>query len=162
MTTNSTIGAGSTIRTHRSNRTDRRALRVLVGVAAATATLLLGAPLVAAEGSFNSSMSGVLTGFTSRTWGDRNSDGNATRITLRNCTHNWSPQAPKSSELQLTRETPWWQPDENRGRKTFNCGSSATGDWGRQGNSSYHFTVTKIAGLSSGPSLSVGSLTVSY
>src|SRR5205823_3370283 len=83
------------------------------------ATLALLAPAAGAEGSFNSSMTGVATGFSSRTWTDHNSDSAGTRITLRNCTNNWSSQAPKSAELQLTRETPWWQPDENRGRKTF-------------------------------------------
>lgn len=134
------------------------------GTIAIAVALMVGllAPAASAEGSFDSDMTSVLTGFSSRTWSDRNADAAATRITLRGCTHDWAPGAPKSAELQLTRETPWWQPDENRGRKTFNCAASATQDWGRQPSSSYRFTVTKIAGLSSGPKLTVRSLTVSY
>lgn len=135
--------------------------KMTMATVASLATLAIASP-AAAEGSWSSSITDALTGFNSRTWADNNNDANATKITFKNCTHNWGSATPKSAEVQLTRQTPWYQPDDNRGRKTLNCGTSATGDWGRQSSGSFHFTITKIGGMSSGPRLSVQTVSVSY
>ena len=100
-----------------------------------------------AEGSWSSYLSAVATDFNSRTWADKNSDAANTTIRFDNCREH-SGATFSNTEVQLTRETPWYEPDENRGRKTFTCYSTYTGNWGRQPSSSYHFTITKINGCS--------------
>lgn len=113
-----------------------------------------------AEGGFDSYMSGVLTGFSSRQWYDGNQDNVSTNITLRGCTHNWHPDAPKTVELALIRDG--FFSDTEVGRRTFSCAVSDQEFWGDQPAGTYWFRVTKIAGLESGPRLSVSSLSVRY
>jgi hypothetical protein len=67
-----------------------------------------------------------------------------------------------NTQLQLTRETPWYEPDEDRGRYTFYCSSSDSHAFGDQSSGSYHFTVTKIQGSTSGYYLKVNSVSVRY
>lgn len=111
---------------------------VVVGVMAAPA---------AAEGSFTSYFSGWLPGKHSRTWGDSNRDANSTLITLGGCRASANVTVRVTFRLQLTRETPWYTPDQNKGRKDFACYSkSVTGNWGRQSSGSFHFTLTHVNG----------------
>lgn len=133
-------------------------------LAAVAALAMLSVPLAAgpalAEGSFTSSLSGVLTSFDSRTWNDGNRDGAATNITLRGCTRHGD--RPANTQLQLTQQRGGPLPDINRGRKVFNCASSASHSWGRQGNAGYHFTVIRINGQESGEQLWADYVGVSY
>jgi hypothetical protein len=90
------------------------------------------------RGSFTTYMSGVLTGFHSRTW-------------------------TKSASYDVDTEI--WYPDTNLGDQTYlSCFSGATGvhDWGAQPSGSYYFDVSAIGGQTSGASLSVNSLKVQY
>ena len=119
---------------------------------AVTVLLLAMAGFIAspafAEGSFSSYFRGWLPGTSSRTWSDQNRDADATRITLGGCHAVSSGAVPITPQLQLTRETPWYLPDDNRGRKSFECWSqpSVTQSWGRQPSGTYHFTLTKVNG----------------
>ncbi|NJQ14722.1 hypothetical protein [Streptomyces bohaiensis] len=115
-----------------------------------------------AEGSWSSSMNGVRTGFDSRTWTDNNSDNVSTRIALSGCSNGGTGAPVTNTQLQLTRQTAWYQPDENRGRYTFHCSSSDANAFGRQPAGNYHFTVTRIQGSTTGFYLSVRSVAVQY
>lgn len=124
--------------------------RVAAGVM--LASIGIAGPALAAEGSWTSSMSGVLTYFDSRTWTDHNSTTNSTNITLGYCYDDRGPSSPytTSTQLQLTKEAPWYLPDENRGRKNFACdGRMYTNAWGQQPSGNYHFTVQLINGCDS-------------
>ncbi|KFG73586.1 hypothetical protein [Streptomyces mutabilis] len=107
-------------------------------------------------------MSGVRTGFDSRTWTDNNSDNTSTYISLTGCSNGGQGAPVTNTELQLTRETSWYEPDENRGRHTFYCSNSASHYFGDQPSGSYHFTVTKIQGSTSGYYLKVNSVYTRY
>lgn len=127
----------------RSHRLPRRSLLAGLGL---LLSLAIAAP-VAAEGSFTSSFSGWLPGLDSRTWKDGNRDASSTRITLGGCRAEANPTVVVTYRLQLTRETPWYLPDENKGRKDFACHrTSVTNSWGRQAAGSYHFTLTHVNG----------------
>ena len=108
---------------------DRRAFAVTLLVLAA---LFAFAQPAYAEGGFTSYMKGVREGFDSRTWTDKNRDTQATQILLASCT--------RALRLQLTREKPWYLPDENRGTRAY-WDDPQTRSWGRQPSGDYHFTV---------------------
>jgi hypothetical protein len=123
-------------------------------VAAVLGLVLVGVMAVpaAAEGSFSSSFSGWLPGKSSRTWSDDNRDANSTLVTLGGCRAESNTAIRVTFRLQLTRETPWYTPDQNKGRKDFACSSrSVTGNWGRRSAGSYHFTLTHVNGQASSP-----------
>ena len=84
----------------------------------AAAAVLAGAIPAHAEGSFSSSMSAVRTGFDSRTWTDKNSDSVSTYISLTGCDNGGLGAKVTNTQLQLTREKPFYEPDEDRGRYT--------------------------------------------
>jgi hypothetical protein len=138
------------------------------GTAARVASLTVLAVIISAspalaEGSFTSSLSNVLTGFNSRSWTDKNSDGTSTRITLSQCTDPARGGKGANTRLQLTRERGGVLPDKQVGdRKTFYCSSSAYGDWGRVARGKYHFTVILIDGQERGVSLSAKKVVVRY
>jgi hypothetical protein len=114
--------------------------RVLV--AAVAGALIAGMQPALAEGSWTSYMQGVLVGFDSRTWTDHNSDSVSTHVYLYGCS-GWT------FNLQLTRETPWYEPDEDRGHRAYwNCGrtSGETRYWGDQPSGDYHFSVIDCCG----------------
>ncbi len=119
----------------------------------------------AAEGSFTSSFSGWLPGKNSRTWSDGNRDGNSTLITLGGCRAESNATIKVVFRLQLTRTTPWYTPDQNKGRKDFAChGSAKTGNWGRQSSGSYRFALTHVNGDERSPygKVRASSVKVSY
>lgn len=118
-------------------------------------------PVAYAEGGWSSYMTGVLTGFNSRTWQDQNIDSTSTSITFSGCTNNINPYHGVNAEVQLTRETPFYQPDESQGRRSLNCGGSDTKYWGRFPAGSYHFTLTGVNGSKYG-AISVRNVGVNY
>ncbi|MCD9877898.1 hypothetical protein [Streptomyces guryensis] len=85
-----------------------------------------------------------------------------TYISLTGCGYGGLGAPVSNTQLQLTRETPWYEPDEDRGRYTFYCSSSDSHAFGDQPSGSYHFTVTKIQGSTSGYYLKVNSVYVRY
>jgi hypothetical protein len=139
------------------NRTISATIAVVVG-----AGVLATAGSALAEGSWTSSISDASTGFDSRTWTDRDSDNVSTVIELRGCSVYGDNVADDWTRLQLTRETPPWQPDEDRGRKNFHCVDVATGNWGDVRSGDYHFSVITINGYDSGRRLSATAVKTSY
>ena len=125
----------------------KRTLAGVLGLVMAGVMAGVMAVPAAAEGSFTSSFSGWLPGKNSRTWSDGNRDANSTLITLGGCRAEPNATVRVTFRLQLTRETPWYTPDQSKGRKDFACFSSpVTGNWGRQESGSYHFTLTHVNG----------------
>lgn len=113
-------------------------------VAAPVAAVVVPAGVAVAEQKtpFDWQFSGWLTGQNSRTWdADRETDF---YLGVNRCRVN-VPDS-RSVELQLTRETPPWQPDINMGRHTYPCGSK--NQWARRDapDADYHFTLTRING----------------
>jgi hypothetical protein len=119
-----------------------------------------------AEGSFTSSLTRVETDFNSRTWTDNHTDANNTVITLKGCRRDYPSETKVTATLQLTHETPWYEPDQNQGQKVFPCYSSSTQGYGTQTKTGgYHFTVVDIDGCGSCGyyiSTSSGGVAVSY
>jgi hypothetical protein len=132
-----------------------------IAVAVGAGVLAIGGPALA-EGSWTSSIKDASTGFSSRTWTDSNKDSAATQITLAGCSVYGDNVANDKTRLQLTRETPVWQPDENKGQKDFFCVKSATGNWGDVAAGDYHFSIITINGYDSGRRLSATSVKTSY
>lgn len=131
-------------------------------ILAATALMIGMAPVAWAEGSWTSYIHGAMTGFDSRTWTDGATDGDATKIRFDDCLDINHPFETPSTEVQLTRQTPWWWPDEDRGRKMLHCLITDTGNWGWQPVGGYHFTITKINGRTSGGRIDVDYVEVEY
>lgn len=127
----------------------------------AVALVLASTSFAYAEGSWSSYITGASTGFNSRTWTDRNADVTSTTIRFDGCVNNINKPVKADVTLQLTRETPWYQPDENRGRKVLYCSSSDTKSWGRQPSGNYHFTITHVSGSVKG-NMSAKRVRVSY
>lgn len=140
----------------------RRQRMIAAITGCASAAVLASAIPAHAEGSWSSSMNGVRTGFNSRTWVDKNNDSVSTSISLSGCSNGGLGPSVTNTQLQLTRETSVVEPDENRGRYTFNCTSSDSHAFGDQPGGDYHFTVTKIQDASSGYYLKVNSVSVRY
>ncbi|MFJ2021923.1 hypothetical protein [Streptomyces nodosus] len=86
----------------------------------------------------------------------------STSISLTHCWNGGTGPAVDNTQLQLTRETGILEPDEDRGRYTFHCSSSASHAFGVQPSGDYHFTVTKIQDNPSGYYLSADDVTVKY
>jgi hypothetical protein len=121
-----------------------------------------------AEGTWQSYIDGFRVGDKSRTWSKQVNDGWSTNITFVDCkVHGYSTATVR---IQLTRETPWYQPDENMGRQNYSCSGSGTIHrvWDQPPhNNDYHFVATHLAGSSSSSNqystcLSVGCVKVSY
>jgi len=100
--------------------------RLALGNVAVGVIAVLAATAAAAEGSWTSSMTGVVTGFHSRTWTDKNSDSSATKITLTRCT-GWTRDVKANPTLKLIRERPGILPNENRGGKKYTCSDGRGG-----------------------------------
>lgn len=133
-----------------------------VTILAAVALMLGMAPIAWAEGSWPSYIHGAMTGSDSRTWTDQDVDDISTTVRFDDCLDINHPFETPSAEVQLTRETPWWQPNVSRGRRTLHCVASASGSWGDQAEGDYHFTITKINGRSSGGRIDVDYVLVRY
>ena len=140
----------------------RRQRMIAAVTGCAAAAVMAGAIPAQAEGNWSSSMNGVRTGFNSRTWTDNNNDSVSTTISLSGCSNGGMGAPVDNTQLQLTRETSIVEPDEDRGRYTFHCSSSASHAFGDQPKGDYHFTVTKIQDTSSGYYLKVDSVSVRY
>lgn len=100
------------------------------------------------EGSWNSYIERAATGFDSRTWTKKNPAIGGAKIRFEGCHEHYGAEF-ESTRVQLTRETPFFLPHENRGRKTFYCAGVDTNDWGSQDAGDYHFTITHINGCTS-------------
>lgn len=110
------------------------------------ALLALGvAGTALAEGEFYSSMSNVLIGFDSRTWNDKNSDANETKITLAQCRDSISNGPNDWVILELWKHN-FIFPGSSKGLRPFYCYSTATQSWGRQENADYNFEVQAFSG----------------
>ena len=110
-------------------------------IAVVTIAAVLG---VVGAGAANASyfswyMSRVLVGFNSRTYATPTQGGHA----IESDTCSWTYPAPGSKyRLQLTQETPWYEPDRNAGQSDYPCpGGYSYHSFGTQPGGSYHFTV---------------------
>ncbi|GAA2725700.1 hypothetical protein CAE01nite_20560 [Cellulomonas aerilata] len=105
----------------------------LIAALVATSTVVVAAPALA-EGSFNSTVSGVRVGFESRSWADRNVDGAATRARITAC-------SVGGVGIGIFRER--FGPDALIARGST-CDAYVSG--GRVASGNYHFTVERIGG----------------
>ncbi|MGI5186380.1 hypothetical protein ACQEVZ_60115 [Dactylosporangium sp. CA-152071] len=105
-------------------------------VAALTALLILTPVPAFAEGSWNSSLSGVRSGFTSRTWHDANNDGTITKTTLSGCSRDDGANFFLEVDLRRKRS---FAPDVSYGRRNVSScsGGTGTGSWGDQTSGDY-------------------------
>lgn len=111
--------------------------KALTGLA--FATLVAGIPGTAgAEGSWSSSLSGVRSGYTSRQWTDRNSDGASTTAQLSGCSRSDGANFFLDVELRRRRS---FAPDVSYGRKNVNSCTftNPTVSWGRPGSGDFFF-----------------------
>jgi len=92
--------------------------------------------LAAAEGGWDSSLSGVRSGYTSRLWTDRNLDANATTSAARGCRRSDGATFRLSVELRKRKA---WSPDVSYGRKDIGActWTTASANWGRPGAGDY-------------------------
>lgn len=105
-----------------------------------------------AGGGFNSSMTDWLPGNSSRSWSDSVPDANNTYISLDRCRLKSSASYSVTLRLQLTKETPFYLPDKNLGRRDFAChGRKVQQSWPAQVGGSYHFTLTHVNGSEQAP-----------
>ena len=115
----------------RKRGTRRVTAGVGVGLMAATLTAL---PAMA-EGSWNSSLSSVRAGFSSRSWQDSHLDSDSTVATLSGCS---------GSGLTLNLYDEYGAlPDQSIGRITHNCGAFNWGTMTRPDQ--YHWTVDSVS-----------------
>ncbi|MFD9033077.1 hypothetical protein ACFVZW_18285 [Streptomyces sp. NPDC059567] len=141
----------------------RKVSQSATALGAIAAVSLALAPTAAAEGSFSSSLTGVATGFNSRWWTDKNTDGAGTVIKFTSCSLFTGPGF-RDVTVQLSRYRPVIA-DVNEGQKTFSaCASGATssGNWGDKQAADYRFAIMKINGSTSGYRLDVDTVGVSY
>lgn len=104
------------------------------------AAILMGIGAGAAQASsFGWSMTGVLTGFNSRTYSSPSSGSH--QIESDSCSWSYPGAGGSYYRLQLTQETPWYEPDRNAGQYSYPCpGGYGYHDFGSQPGGSYHFT----------------------
>lgn len=121
----------------------------------------IGIASAAGASSFSWYMTGVLTGFNSRTWTSTvSADASINSTSCNSWSYGTDPGGGYQTgnyTLQLTQETPWYEPNINRGQHEYTCNSSYQGaqnhDFGSQTAASFHFTVvassygTGIGGL---------------
>ena len=138
-----------------------QAKRLAISVVAVATLFAIGSPAWA-EAAWSSTLSGVLTGFNSRSWADHNIDTVKTSIQFNGCVDIDHGYVGTTATVQLTQETPWYEPDINMGVKTLNCASSDTQIWAQEPAASYHFTVVKIGGQTSGGRLDASYVRVAY
>lgn len=129
----------------------------LIGVSSLCLVLSTISP-AHAEGSWSSSVSNALTGFTSRSWTDNNSDATATRTVWSGCSTVTGTY--RNTTLDLARNRTWPLPDVTYGERTSSCG---TFNWGRMTDvGSYHWTIKRINDSASGWRVNVSSTTTYY
>lgn len=88
-----------------------------------------------AEGGFDSSLSGVRDGFTTREWTDKNLDTNVTKTYVAGCSR--SDGATFTMEVELRKDV--FGPDTSYGNKDFaNCTwEGVTHNWGDPGSGTF-------------------------
>ncbi|KOA53558.1 hypothetical protein BAAA27672_08370 [Bifidobacterium animalis subsp. animalis ATCC 27672] len=106
----------------------------------------LAVPAQAAEGTFTSFLTGVVTDFRSRNWSDKNLTADATTIRMENCViQSGLTNASATMGVQL-RQDRSLQPDRDAGTRSFPCGrpsgNTSTQSWGRQTAGNYFFKIT--------------------
>ncbi|GHJ98065.1 hypothetical protein SNE510_75840 [Streptomyces sp. NE5-10] len=111
---------------------DRRLSRGLL-VGAAVIGLAAGTPAFA-EGSWSSSMSGVLPGFESRRWNDTNADSTSTSVAFSGCSV--EGRTFRAATLIVWKDV--FGPDESKGTRTNYCNTTS---WGDLAAGSYYFEV---------------------
>jgi hypothetical protein len=122
---------------------------VILVVAAA----MLASPGVAvAEGGFDSSLSGVRSGYVSRQWTDRNLDGASTTTQVSGCSRSDGANFFLDVELRKRRS---FQPDVSYGRQNVSAcrGGAPTANWGRPGagdffNQFWHYDFGTVSASS--------------
>jgi len=127
---------------HRLSRQKRNGLTALAGL------LLAASPAsVSAEGSWNSSVSGIADLFTSRRWQDNNTDAVKSAIYLRDCRVDAAGTAPNYVGVELRRNRVA-APDVSYGTKDLSaCGNRPdlgwfgvdSAEWGDQVSGQYFF-----------------------
>jgi hypothetical protein len=95
-------------------------------------------------------MTGVLTGFNSRT---SNQNGSQNTVLTSNTCGVFGQSGVGNWTAQLTEQQPWYLPDIDRGHANYPCGSKTAHNFGTQESGDYHFTVILIDGSDSGFSL---------
>ena len=121
----------------------RRAATALAGTVVA-GSVFAAAPAFA-EGSWNSSLSSVAIGKSSRSWQDSHRDNVKTTTTFSGCRMTGNASGFSSATVTLYDER-GLLPDQNMGSKTNRCGKS---DWGVMSRSDrYHWTISKLNGAS--------------
>ncbi len=121
-------------------RTVPAALALTIGLAG------LASPAFA-EGSFTSHMSGWLTGLSTRSWDDANSDDNSTTFGAKGCSYE-TGDAVASITMELNRNDTW-TPDEHYGNKKVTCtptSATHTVGWGDKGKGNFDMTLKQIDG----------------
>ncbi|MEU9854972.1 hypothetical protein [Streptomyces sp. NPDC047974] len=129
---------------------NRRLIRGLLVSAAVIG--LAGATPAFAEGSWSSSMSGVLPGFESRRWSDNNTDATSTSVAFAGC---WVHERTfRGATLIVWKDV--FGPDESKGARTNSCNTTS---WGDLAAGSYYFEVD---GFTDCCYLNVDALTTRY
>lgn len=120
--------------------------RKVAALLASTALLwgLASAPAVA--GSFDSSLTGVATGFSSRWWSENGTGTASTRVRFSYCSNasdiDWRAVFDKA-RVHLWRDNGVF-PDHNHGRAVSNC-DNTWASWGRMSSAgSYKWTVGQV------------------
>lgn len=116
-----------------------------MGAAGLVVALLATTLPAIAEGQWTSYLSGVGTGFNSRSWIDNQSDSAATKVTLSGCTMTTGGTFT-SVDIRLYREA-GWLPDQSVAVLRNYCGTSNFGSNLPADN--YHFTIERINGSTS-------------
>ncbi len=120
-------------------------LRRSLVTAALAVGALIGTAGVAQAANFDWYMSGVQTGFNSRTWNFSTSGDEA--IESDYCDWMYPGAGGTYYRLQLTQETAWYLPDRNAGQASYACDQYGGGygyhDFGSQPHGNYHFTYVK-------------------
>ena len=120
---------------------------LLVGGMLLTGALSIAS--VAGASSFSWYMTGVFPNFDSRTWTTTvSADASINSTSCNSWEYGVYPiggYGTGNYTLQLTQETPWYEPDINRGQHEYTCNSPTQGaqnhSFGTQTSASYHFTV---------------------
>jgi hypothetical protein len=132
---------------HRREAMPRRKMLTL-SATAAIGLSLLPAPAMA-EGGFGSSLSGVTTGFASRTWYDSAKDNNVTLTAMQGCSRDDGANFTVNVELRRQRTA---LPDVSYGTRDLSACATRTaeGAWSNPGAGTFfdkfhHYTFGRIS-----------------
>ncbi len=140
----------------------RRRRVASIAASLALSGVLLGGGVAHAEGSWNSSIENWLTGLSSRSWSDKNTDATRTTVTFKGCHYDVLPKGPSHVSVEVMQNVSFG-PDKYRGQKKLYCAVSGSADWGDMTKASYHFVLRKIDGTErSNDFLDVTSVVVKY